>query len=265
MRTVSFIFLTLLGLRSATLSPRRVFCFSFYNLLSSYHPKRHADTRNNDPLPLGYNYFNFTGSGTSVFVKDVAGAAFLHAWSGGVQAIIFGNDPAMGMLGGAVSSYTASLMPESLTNKMGLLGNFALGGASSALTSLVTKGDPMQAFIIGGGVAAFNHFMHSGEEIGEDGMTQSERNAQDPLLVTKAFLGLVDFFADAVNVGVRGIVSASKWVVGKYVARQTAKNVSKKALVNLASARRTAHIIAGDATGGGLCLVWKFKKFYKWN
>lgn len=196
----------------------------------------------------GFNNFSWSSLGVSVLMGAVSGGmstaigvyvqkageglfaqAFLHAWSGGVQSMIFDNDPVSGFVGGAVSSLTAGLIPKSFTDKIGLLGNFALGGTSSALTTLITKGDPTQAFIIGGSVAAFNHYLHGGDDYSEDGLSQYERNKLDPTIAIDAFWGLFGMFTDAISISYKGIVSASKWVATKIVARQTVKQAAKVA------------------------------------
>ena len=89
---------------------------------------------------------------------DLAKAA-AHAASGGVQSAIFGGNFGDGAISGLVGSLTGSA-GTSLGISNSLVGSYLIGGTASAITSQITGGDPFQAFITGGTVAAFNHYLH---------------------------------------------------------------------------------------------------------
>jgi hypothetical protein len=169
------------------------------------------------------------------FTKLAAGIA-LHALSGGLQAAVFGGNVWQGAISGAVGHLVgeelnsgASKLLGRATDDLGLLGYFVTGGGTSAAVAYATGGDPMQAFIIGGATAAFNSFLHQGGD--EDGMTQYERNQQNPTLAIDAFWGLFGTVADVVEIGYKGLASAGRWLAGKYAARQTVKQVAKVQLL----------------------------------
>jgi len=69
--------------------------------------------------------------------------------------------PLSGFVSGAVGSVAGYYGVKSgLSNN--LVGSFLIGGVPAAITAQITGGDPFQAFIIGGTVAAFNHYLHDG-------------------------------------------------------------------------------------------------------
>lgn len=82
-----------------------------------------------------------------------------HALSGGVQSVIFGGDFVQGAISGLVGS-VAGIAENSLGISNSFVGNFVIGGIASAITAQIMGGDPFQAFITGGSVAAFNDFLH---------------------------------------------------------------------------------------------------------
>jgi hypothetical protein len=92
------------------------------------------------------------------FDAAILGAS-LHTMSGGVQSAIFGGDPFQGMVSGAIGSVAGSIGVSTGLSKS-LVGSFVIGGVPAAITAQIMGGDPFQAFITAGTVAAFNHYLH---------------------------------------------------------------------------------------------------------
>jgi hypothetical protein len=152
------------------------------------------------------------------FTKLAAGVG-LHGLSGGLQAAVFGGNIGQGVLSGMIGHGVGELfVGAGVSQNMGLLGNFVVGGMSSALVATAMGNDPMQAFIIGGATAAFNSFMHQGGD--EDGMTQYERNQQNPTLAIDAFWGLFGTLSAPLELG---YTSLKNLVRNPKVARVLAK------------------------------------------
>ena len=63
------------------------------------------------------------------------------------------------MVSGAIGSVAGSIGVSTGLSKS-LVGSFVIGGVPAAITAKIMGGDPFQAFITGGTVAAFNHYLH---------------------------------------------------------------------------------------------------------
>lgn len=81
----------------------------------------------------------------------------VHAVSGGIQSAIFGGNFLQGTISGSIGSV---LGRRTQHIEAGLVGSFVIAGSISAITASVIGGDPFQAFVTGGSVAAFNEYLH---------------------------------------------------------------------------------------------------------
>ena len=130
----------------------------------------------------GFNNVNWGSIGISAFAGAIGagwgfviGSAFAgaagygsgllqagaHALSGGLQSVMFGGNFGQGAISGIVGSVAGGI-GISTGLSQSLVGAFVIGGTPAAITATIFGGDPLQAFITGGTMAAFNHFLHNG-------------------------------------------------------------------------------------------------------
>jgi RHS repeat-associated protein len=128
----------------------------------------------------GFNHINWGSVGVSAFAGAIGagwgyviGEAFAgatgygsgllqagaHALSGGLQSVMFGGNFGQGAISGVIGTVAGNIGIRTGLSK-NLVGAFVIGGVPAAITATIFGGDPLQAFITGGTVAAFNHYLH---------------------------------------------------------------------------------------------------------